>query len=965
MKDRDRWYGAISIEELSDFLEDHTMVFYQPGARLAEHARRWSQLLASFWLRDIPRPDDVSYVLWYHAPPRAGRVDVSLLVASSDKETTRRIAQRVLYRLRSFRIGEFRWEADRADAFRSIAHDHIFEIRQSDRLAKTMMGRYASHHSLRYVGTEAETYLVAPWWGPGGPFLNPIAALMDHQAHDVSLFSVLSPTSLSREEISYLATMAMRGASAATAPRSVDSTRKLFDHQADPVSSLIGRLYSSLLRRLDQPFLCAAYVSSSDRDAAEDVAMVLASMINGELPFEIPLGMDTPMESRASVLDLAEVCEEAQAALRRLQLYHSPSAALESIEKPAEEEMRAAARLRYLTDARGAATVVRLPVSVRGGVPGIVVRQQTPEFVPGAVLDRVSQQEVRLGRLSCGGWIAVPLGDLAKHVLVTGFTGSGKTVTVLQILHQLWIDHACPFLVLESAKTEYRGLLGVDGFEKLQVYTLGNERGVPFRLNPFELLPGMRVEAHISRLQSCFEAAIPPIGPSSSVIAEALIRSYNDCGWLLTDIYPTGQTARRQFPTLSGFVEWVARILKERDYRGEVLHNLQAALVGRFRPLLIGSKGRMFDTQRSSPSFDNLFGLPTVLEMNDLNLEDKALVVMFVLTFLREYREFQSERRERLAHLTVVEEAHNVLEEVSSHGSGEGVTAADTRYRAVQAFCSLLTEIRAFGEGLIIADQSPQKLARDAIRNTNLQIAHQLRDDDDRLAIARAMILEPEQRLFLGKLRPGQAAVFHTKLDRATIIQVPKYSPDRSDVEALKDDDKAEERLRRRFPGFGFAPLTTDQVREKMRGSPAGTNICDTVEVPFGHCKFCRDQCQHRDAVFGRRIGNEDRRLYLGLLGRPIPGDENQNMLPQVAMDRAAQHYTSEATELNLPRRASASWCVFAHAWDQCCRETAERDRYDPRRHILDDQTCQRLFRHMADRFENVASAHEEAAHGD
>ncbi len=51
----------------------------------------------------------------------------------------------------------------------------------------------------------------------------------------------------------------------------------------------------------------------------------------------------------------------------------------------------------------------------------------------------------------------------------------------------------------------------------------------------------------------------------------------------------------------------------------------------------------------------------------------------------------------------------------------------------------MLTEIRSYGEGLIIADQSPGKLADDVVRNTNLQIVHQLRDSTDREAMANAM----------------------------------------------------------------------------------------------------------------------------------------------------------------------------------------------------------------------------------
>jgi hypothetical protein len=300
-------------------------------------------------------------------------------------------------------------------------------------------------------------------------------------------------------------------------------------------------------------------------------------------------------------------------------------------------------RFPLLVDARGATTMFRLPVSVRGGVPGIEVRQFPPDFQPGPRQESLPPRSIELGRFEGGGLASVPVDDLTRHVLVTGFTGSGKTWTVLQLVHQLWADHDVPFLVLESAKQEYRCLCTVPAIrskpEPVRIYTLGNETCVPLRLNPFELQPGVRVEAHVSRLQTCFEAAVPQVGPSTSIIAEALVEVYASKGFSLTDQPAAGQPLRREFPTLVEFVGEIERIIAARGYRGELLSNLQAALVGRFKPLLIGGKGKMFGCRRSEPSPEDLFRHPVVLEMNDLNLDDKALMVMFLLTALREHRE--------------------------------------------------------------------------------------------------------------------------------------------------------------------------------------------------------------------------------------------------------------------------------------------------------------------------------------
>ena len=124
----------------------------------------------------------------------------------------------------------------------------------------------------------------------------------------------------------------------------------------------------------------------------------------------------------------------------------------------------------------------------------------------------------------------------------------------------------------------------------------------------------------------------------------------------------------------------IEKVLQERGYEGEVRSNLNAALVGRFKPLLIGGKGRMFDTQRTEPSATAMFTRPVVLEMNDLSVDDKALVVMFLLMLLREHREQNKSRNGQLVHVTMVEVEHNILENVSSMGGGDGAASADTRF---------------------------------------------------------------------------------------------------------------------------------------------------------------------------------------------------------------------------------------------------------------------------------------------
>ena len=900
------------IDPLPDFLADHTLTGTSHAERLREVVSRWVQWLGSLW----GWHDRAAFALRYSA--QHGQIGVWLLARPFTAADLEVLENEVAVLLRAHRLSDgrplgLRQSDELLNSFlfpqMALVEVAQYETRSLWRMPPNTNTKeqYRTQFAWLPAREWQEPRVIYPWWAPGGPFLVPMESLLS-QATPVTLTIYVQPTELQPQEWAWLGMMAreaqtkgeqnLQQVGAGAAMRIVD-----------PSASLAGRLYMANLRRLSAtPFLVTVHCAAADgrEDAARSVAGTLQALVH-EPPFDRPQQEDDRLPSGAAlqVFRTDPASAESCAALRQYQ----------GLRFPAPSQDQPLVRIPYLADARGAATVFRLPVSVRGGVPGIAVRQLSPDFHPGSRIVQRPADCLELGTYQAGGKAVVPLRDLTKHVLVTGFTGSGKTVTVLQILHQLWADHQVPFLVLESAKQEYRGFFGVPALrEDLRVYTVGNELCAPFRLNPFELLPGVRVEAHLGRLQTCLEGAIPPVGPSASVISEALLRVYEAKGWSLTDVYPTTGEVRRTFPTLFDFVATVEQVLEDRGYEGEVRSNLRAALVGRFKPLLMGGKGRMFGAQRSSPAAAELLRRPTILELNDLNLDDKALVVMFLLTILREHRERNRSRGGELVHVTVVEEAHNVLENVASKGSGEGATSADTRFKAVEAFCQLLTEIRALGEGLIIADQSPEKLARDAIRNTNLQIAHQLRDSHDREAVASAMIMEKEQQDFLGKLRPGQAALFRTGLEKATFIQIDKYYPTGEDLAAHTAENVRS--TNGRFRGAGFDPNLSDESVSKIMD-----RLCPTMPgtrapcLPYSGCRLCQCPCRYRDSVFTESETSAFRDNRAEWHQR-FCDEENVSKQQLRQITAHLVHTILERANLDA-HDSNAAWCVLVHLWHQ------------------------------------------------
>ena len=88
--------------------------------------------------------------------------------------------------------------------------------------------------------------------------------------------------------------------------------------------------------------------------------------------------------------------------------------------------------------------------------------------------------------------------------------------------------------------------------------------------------------------------------------------------------------------------------------------------------------------------------------------------------------------------------------------------------RAADAFA----EMRAFGEGIIVADQAPAELSPAVLRNTNLKIAHRLLYEQDCRAMGDAMGLDDEQQRQLRSLRPGECVVHGPSFFRPVQCQV-------------------------------------------------------------------------------------------------------------------------------------------------------------------------------------------------
>jgi hypothetical protein len=166
-----------------------------------------------------------------------------------------------------------------------------------------------------------------------------------------------------------------------------------------------------------------------------------------------------------------------------------------------------------------------------------------------------------------------------------------------------------------------------------------------------------------------------------------------------------------------------------------------------------------------------------VLELEEIGDDDeKAFVIGILLSRLYEHWRSEGLRPDTpLRHVVVIEEAHRLLANVRFDPNPE---VANTRGKAVETFVNMLSEVRAYGQGFIVVEQIPSKLAPDVVKNTNIMVMHRTVSGEDRLVLADATNMTEEQAGMLATLTVGQAAVFSEGDDRPILVGMDPFRRD-------------------------------------------------------------------------------------------------------------------------------------------------------------------------------------------
>ena len=388
-----------------------------------------------------------------------------------------------------------------------------------------------------------------------------------------------------------------------------------------------------------------------------------------------------------------------------------------------------------------------------------------------------------MGQVEEKAQVELNVAGLTAHTFITGSTGAGKSNTIYKMLEQL-NKQDVKFLVVEPAKGEYKDVTAFGGKSDVTVYGTNPKvrETAMLQINPFSFPKEVHVLEHLDRLVEIFNVCWPMYAAMPAILKDAIERAYEKAGWDME--MSENKYDDNLFPTFKDVYEQIREVLEESEYSADNKGNYTGALVTRLRSLTTGINGLIFNADEIR--MEELFDTNVIVDLSRIgSTETKSLIMGLLVLKLQEHRMRVSEANQHLKHVTVLEEAHNLLKRTSLEQSSE---SGNLLGKSVEMLANSIAEMRTYGEGFIIADQSPGLLDMSVIRNTNTKIILRLPDYEDRELVGRAAGLNDEQIIELAKLDNGVAAIMQSDWLEPVLCQVDKYK-----YESEKEYDWLEE----------------------------------------------------------------------------------------------------------------------------------------------------------------------------
>lgn len=383
-----------------------------------------------------------------------------------------------------------------------------------------------------------------------------------------------------------------------------------------------------------------------------------------------------------------------------------------------------------------------------------------------------------LGKAYTENRVKLNVKSLTQHVFVTGSTGCGKSETIYKLINETK-QVGTKFLVIEPAKGEYKNVFGdvnVFGTNPLIMPLL--------RINPFSFPTGVHVLEHIDRLTEIFNVCWPMYSAMPAVLKKAMLDAYESCGWDLRLSVNRLSRGEDVYPSFLDLFLSLEKVITESAYSEEVKSNYSGALLTRVESLTNGLNGEIFSVNELSNMV--LFDENCIIDLSRVgSQETKSLIMGILIMRLSEYRMTGANTpNSALKHLTVLEEAHNILKRVSTEQSQEGSNMAG---KSVEMITNAIAEMRTYGEGFVIVDQSPTSVDKAAIKNTNTKIVMRLPDEDDRKVSGKAAGMNDKQIDEIAKLPTGVAVVYQNDWVSPVLCKIDRMENSRVIFNEQKD----------------------------------------------------------------------------------------------------------------------------------------------------------------------------------
>ena len=373
--------------------------------------------------------------------------------------------------------------------------------------------------------------------------------------------------------------------------------------------------------------------------------------------------------------------------------------------------------------------------------------------------------------------------SLSAHMLITGSTGSGKSNTVYHIVSELKKKEK-KFLIVEPAKGEYKNVFGND--IDVNVYGTNSKVTDLLKINPFSFPDEIHVLEHIDRLVEIFNVCWPMYAAMPAILKDAVLQAYQVCGWDLENsecaydnvVYPSFKDVQNQ----------IRNILNTSDYSEDNKGDYTGALVTRINSLTNGINGQIFTADEIKEQV--LFDENTIIDLSRIgSQETKSLIMGLVIMKLNEYRMSCAKglMNQKLKHITVLEEAHNLLKNTHASTTADG---PDMAGKAVEMITNSIAEMRTYGEGFIIVDQSPNAIDISAVRNTNTKIIMRLPEENDRQQVGKSAAMTQKQISELARIPRGVAVVYQNNWGEPVLCKISKSELAQASYIYHKDSNK-------------------------------------------------------------------------------------------------------------------------------------------------------------------------------